>query len=213
MSEEAKKLQDKGVAAYQKKNYEQAVQLFNQASQAYEAAGAKDKAVEMQVNIGLVHRALGMVLLGQGLRPAGDLEVGVAHDPQRSGPRLGGVAHHGHGDVGAGVSEGAFELGFATPTEDEPRRRGTHRAHEGPETHTGREGQVEHGDQPDEGTDDEPDRPAKWSNVIDLMAALKKSLGDDKPKARPAVKKGSAKPAARRTTKKAAPKRAAGGRR
>lgn len=59
MSEEAKKLQDKGVAAYQKKNYEQAVQLFNQASQAYEAAGAKDKAVEMQVNIGLVHRALG----------------------------------------------------------------------------------------------------------------------------------------------------------
>lgn len=59
MSEEAKKLQDKGVAAYQKKNYEQAVQLFNQASQAYEAAGAKDKAVEMTVNIGLVHRALG----------------------------------------------------------------------------------------------------------------------------------------------------------
>jgi DNA end-binding protein Ku len=60
--------------------------------------------------------------------------------------------------------------------------------------------------------DDEPDRPAKGSNVIDLMAALKKSLGDDKPKAKPAVKKGAAKPAARRTTKKPAPKRAAGGR-
>ena len=56
--------------------------------------------------------------------------------------------------------------------------------------------------------DDEPDRPAKGSNVIDLMAALKKSLGDDKPKAKPAARK----PAARRTTKKAAPKRAAGGR-
>lgn len=59
MSDDAKKLQDKGIAAYQKKNYEQAVQLFNQAQQAYEAAGQKDKAIEMQVNIGLVHRALG----------------------------------------------------------------------------------------------------------------------------------------------------------
>ena len=32
--------------------------------------------------------------------------------------------------------------------------------------------------------DDEPDRIPKGSNVIDLMAALKKSLGDDKPAAR-----------------------------
>jgi DNA end-binding protein Ku len=62
--------------------------------------------------------------------------------------------------------------------------------------------------------DDEPDKPSKGSNVIDLMAALKKSLGDEKPKAKPVLKKGTAKPAARRTTtKKAAPKRAAGGRR
>ncbi len=61
--------------------------------------------------------------------------------------------------------------------------------------------------------DDEPDRPAKGSNVIDLMAALKKSLGDDKsPAKKPAARKPAAKPAARRTTKKAAPKRAAGGR-
>jgi len=60
--------------------------------------------------------------------------------------------------------------------------------------------------------DDEPDRIPKGSNVIDLMAALKKSLRDDKPAAkRPAVRKAAAKPAARRT-KKAAPKRAAGGR-
>jgi DNA end-binding protein Ku len=58
--------------------------------------------------------------------------------------------------------------------------------------------------------------PPKGSNVIDLMAALKKSLGDDKggkPK-KPAAKRGAAKPAPRRTVaKKAAPKRAAGGRR
>ena len=60
--------------------------------------------------------------------------------------------------------------------------------------------------------DDEQDKPSKGSNVVDLMAALKKSLGDDKPKAKPAVKKGTAKPAARRTAKKPAPKRAAGGR-
>src|SRR5262245_57937269 len=54
--------------------------------------------------------------------------------------------------------------------------------------------------------DDEPDRIPKGSYVIDLMAALKKSLGDDK---KPAAAK---KPVTRRSTKKAAPKRAAGGR-
>ena len=56
--------------------------------------------------------------------------------------------------------------------------------------------------------------PPKGSNVIDLMAALKKSLGDDKqdkPK-KATAKRGAAKPAPRRTAKKAAPKRAAGGR-
>ena len=61
--------------------------------------------------------------------------------------------------------------------------------------------------------DEEPDRIPKGSNVVDLMAALKKSLGDEKPKAKASVKKGTAKPAARRSpAKKAAPKRAAGGR-
>lgn len=57
--QEAKKLQDKGVTAYQRKNYEQAVQLFNEATTAYQAVGANDMAAEMQVNIGLVYRALG----------------------------------------------------------------------------------------------------------------------------------------------------------
>ena len=72
----------------------------------------------------------------------------------------------------------------------------------------------------------DPDKgPPKGSNVIDLMAALKKSLGkdadeaDEAPKKKAGVKRGSAKPAPRRTAakkapaKKAAPKRAAGGRR
>ncbi len=71
----------------------------------------------------------------------------------------------------------------------------------------------------------DPDKgPDKGSNVIDLMAALKKSLGkdadeDDGAKRKKAsVKRGSAKPAPRRAAakkapaKKAAPKRAAGGR-
>jgi DNA end-binding protein Ku len=52
----------------------------------------------------------------------------------------------------------------------------------------------------------------KGSNVIDLMAALKKSLGDGEATKKAGVKHGAAKPAARRSTKKAAPKRAAGGR-
>ena len=60
--------------------------------------------------------------------------------------------------------------------------------------------------------------PPRGSNVIDLMAALKKSLGGDEaeeaPKKKPATKRAAAKPAPRRTAaKKAAPKRAAGGRR
>jgi DNA end-binding protein Ku len=55
--------------------------------------------------------------------------------------------------------------------------------------------------------------PPKGSNVIDLMAALKKSLGDDKPSKKAAAKKPAAKPASRRAAaKKPAPKRTAGGR-
>lgn len=52
--------------------------------------------------------------------------------------------------------------------------------------------------------DDEPDRVPKGSNVIDLMAALKKSLGDDRKPAskRPAAKRAAAKPAARRAPAK-----------
>jgi DNA end-binding protein Ku len=56
--------------------------------------------------------------------------------------------------------------------------------------------------------DDEPYRPAKGSNVIDLMAALKKSLGDEKPKARSGVKQGTAKAAPRRAPAKKAATRA-----
>jgi DNA end-binding protein Ku len=56
--------------------------------------------------------------------------------------------------------------------------------------------------------DDEPERVPKGSNVIDLMAALKKSLGDDK-KAKPEARKPAAKraPARRTHARKAAPAR------
>jgi DNA end-binding protein Ku len=58
----------------------------------------------------------------------------------------------------------------------------------------------------------DPDKgEPKGSNVIDLMAALKKSLGDDKP-ARATAKKPAAKPAPRHAAKKAPAKKAAGGR-
>jgi DNA end-binding protein Ku len=54
--------------------------------------------------------------------------------------------------------------------------------------------------------DDEPERLPKGSNVVDLMAALKKSLGEDK---KPAAKRSEAKRAPARHTraKKAAPAR------
>jgi len=63
--------------------------------------------------------------------------------------------------------------------------------------------------------DPDTGKPDKGSNVIDLMAALKKSLGDDEGGAKkPAKKVAAAKPAARRAPAKKAPaKRAAGGRR
>jgi DNA end-binding protein Ku len=51
--------------------------------------------------------------------------------------------------------------------------------------------------------------PPKGSNVIDLMAALKKSLGDEKA-GKPKAKKAAAKPAPRHAPKKAPAKRAAG---
>jgi DNA end-binding protein Ku len=58
----------------------------------------------------------------------------------------------------------------------------------------------------------DPDKgEPKASNVIDLMAALKKSLGDDKP-GKIAAKKPAAKPAPRHAPKKAPAKKAAGGR-
>ena len=58
--------------------------------------------------------------------------------------------------------------------------------------------------------------PSRGSNVVDLMAALKRSLGDDgKAEKKPAAKKPAAakKAPARRTTKPPAKKAAAGGRR
>ena len=66
--------------------------------------------------------------------------------------------------------------------------------------------------------DPDDGKPDKGSNVIDLMAALKKSIGeddDDKPKRKSAAKSGAAKPAARRAPAKKAPAKraAAGGRR
>jgi tetratricopeptide (TPR) repeat protein len=56
---DAKTLQDQGVKLYEQQDYEAATRIFQQAQQAYEADGQPDMAAEMQVNIGLVHRALG----------------------------------------------------------------------------------------------------------------------------------------------------------
>ncbi|MBC6935155.1 MAG: tetratricopeptide repeat protein [Chloroflexi bacterium] len=55
----AQELQERGVKLFQQKDFEAAAQHFQQAMDAYEAEGRRDIAAEMQVNIGLVHRALG----------------------------------------------------------------------------------------------------------------------------------------------------------
>ena len=55
----AQELQEQGVKLFQQKEYKSAARTFGQALEQYEADGKKDLAAEMQVNIGLVHRALG----------------------------------------------------------------------------------------------------------------------------------------------------------
>jgi len=55
----AQELQEQGVKLFGQKEYEAAARTFSQAMQQYEADGNKPLAAEMQVNLGLVHRALG----------------------------------------------------------------------------------------------------------------------------------------------------------
>ncbi len=56
---QAQELQEQGVKLFQQQDYEDAARIFRQAQDAYEADSAPDMVAEMQVNIGLVHRALG----------------------------------------------------------------------------------------------------------------------------------------------------------
>ena len=60
---------------------------------------------------------------------------------------------------------------------------------------------------------DDEEAPARGSNVIDLMAALKKSLGEDSKRDKPAKKAAARKAPARRKPAATEKKRAAGGRR
>ncbi len=55
----AQELQTQGVKLFQQKEYEEAARTFQQAIEQYETDGQPEMAAEMQVNLGLVHRALG----------------------------------------------------------------------------------------------------------------------------------------------------------
>ena len=55
----AQELQQQGVKLFDQKEYEAAARTFTQAMEQYTADGKPDMAAEMQVNVGLVHRALG----------------------------------------------------------------------------------------------------------------------------------------------------------
>lgn len=55
----AKELQEQGVQLFQKREYEAAAKVFDQAKQAYLEADDDIMASEMKVNIALVHRELG----------------------------------------------------------------------------------------------------------------------------------------------------------
>src|SRR5438270_13448301 len=55
----AAELQDQGTKLFMQRDYEAAADLFKQAKAAYEADNKKDMGAEMQVNMGLIDRALG----------------------------------------------------------------------------------------------------------------------------------------------------------
>lgn len=55
----AQDLQAQGVKLFGQKEYEAAARVFSQALEQYQAEGQSSLAAEMQVNLGLVHRALG----------------------------------------------------------------------------------------------------------------------------------------------------------
>jgi tetratricopeptide (TPR) repeat protein len=52
-------LQQQGVKLFQQRDYEAAARAFQQAQEAYTTEGKPDMVAEMQINTGLVHRALG----------------------------------------------------------------------------------------------------------------------------------------------------------
>lgn len=56
---QANELQAEGVRLFQQQDFEDAARMFRQAQDAYESEGKPDMVAEMQVNTGLVHRALG----------------------------------------------------------------------------------------------------------------------------------------------------------
>jgi tetratricopeptide (TPR) repeat protein len=56
---DASELQAQGIQHFQKKRYDEAAALFQQAQAAYEADHQPDMAAEMRVNLGLVYRAQG----------------------------------------------------------------------------------------------------------------------------------------------------------
>lgn len=55
----AQELQEQGVKLFGQKEYESAARVFAQALEQYQVEGQNNLAAEMQVNLGLVHRALG----------------------------------------------------------------------------------------------------------------------------------------------------------
>lgn len=55
----AQELQEQGVKLFGQKEYEAAARVFAEAQEQYRAEGLEGLAAEMQVNLGLVHRALG----------------------------------------------------------------------------------------------------------------------------------------------------------
>jgi len=87
----AEELQEQGIKLYQQRDYEAAARIFQQAIDAYSEADKQDMVAEMQVNIGLVRRALGenqqaLEMMQTALRIFQDQD-----DPQRTAQVLGNL--------------------------------------------------------------------------------------------------------------------------
>jgi tetratricopeptide (TPR) repeat protein len=84
-------LQNKALRLYKQMNYEESARLFHQAHEAYLNEGDALMAAEMQVNVGLAHRALGNFQMALDYMEEALREFQARSDPLRIAKTIGNI--------------------------------------------------------------------------------------------------------------------------